>query len=321
MNIVFFGSGGFALKSLEALAGSPHKVILALTHPDRPKGRHLETQTPELKVLADKLGIPAYQPEDPNSQQSIDFLRQFPADLFVVVSYGHILKEALLALPKLYPLNIHASLLPKYRGSSPINWAIINGDKETGISIIRMDRFMDSGDILSRRDIRIEEDDNYETLKAKLEVLAARTIIEAIDLISEKKAVFLKQNSAQASFAPKLKKSDGLIHWEKEADCISRQIKGLVPWPGAFTYYQGRLIKLWQAKASTTAENTTVHPGEILETGKNGIMVACGKGSLVIQELQPESGKRLSAETFINGYRLAAGQNFGLTKISADLDI
>ncbi len=309
MNIIFFGSGEFALKSLEALAGSPHKVILTLTRPDRPKGRHLETQTPELKILADKLGIRTYQPQDPNSPESLDFLKQFPADLFVVVSYGHILKEALLGLPRLYPLNIHASLLPKYRGSSPINWAIINGDKETGISIIRMDRFMDSGDILSRKEIRIEEDDNYETLKAKLEVLAARTIIEAIDLISEKKAVFLKQNSAQASFAPKLKKSDGLIHWEKEADCISRQIKGLIPWPGAFTYYQGRRIKLWQAKAST-AENTTVHPGEILEIRKEGILVACGKGSLVIRELQPESGKRLSPEAFVNGYRLAVGQNF-----------
>lgn len=309
MNIIFFGSGEFALKSLEALAESTHKIILTVTQPDRPKGRHLKNQTPELKVLADKLGIRTYQPQDPNSPESLDFLKQFPAALFVVVSYGHILKEALLALPRLYPLNIHASLLPKYRGSSPINWAIINGDKETGISIIRMDRFMDSGDILSRKEIRIEEDDNYETLKAKLEVLAARTIIEAIDLISEKKAVFLKQNSAQASFAPKLKKSDGLIHWEKEADYISRQIKGLIPWPGAFTYYQGRRIKLWRGEASA-AGNTTVHPGEILEIKKEGIVVAAGRGALIIQELQPESGKRVLPEAFVNGYRLAVGQNF-----------
>jgi len=310
MNIIFFGSGGFALKSLEALAGSPHKVILALTQPDRPKGRHLETQAPEVKILADKLGIPTYQPQDPNSPESIDFLKQFSSDLFVVVSYGHILKEAALALPRLYPLNIHASLLPKYRGSSPINWAVINGDKETGISIIRIDRFMDSGDILLRRKIRIAEDDNSETLRAKLEALAARTIIEAIDLVSEGKAVFLKQDSSQASFAHKLKKSDGLIYWEKEAGSIVRQIKGLIPWPGAFTYYQGKLIKLWQAKASA-AENTTARAGEILEIKKEGILVACGRGALEIQELQPESGRRMNPEAFINGYRLSVGENFG----------
>ncbi len=311
MNIIFFGSGGFALKSLEALAGSPHKVVLALTQPDRPKGRHLGIQAAQVKILADKLGIPTYQPQDPNSPESIDFLKQFSADLFVVVSYGHILKEAALALPRLYPLNIHASLLPKYRGSSPINWAVINGDKETGISIIRMDRFMDSGDILLRRKIRIAEDDNSETLRAKLEVLAARTIIEAIDLVSEKKAVFLKQDPSQASFAPKLKKSDGLISWEKEAGSIVRQIKGLLPWPGAFTYYEGKLIKLWQAKAST-AENTTARPGEILEIKKEGILVACGRGgTLEINELQPESGRRMNPEAFINGYRLSVGKNFG----------
>lgn len=309
MNIIFFGSGEFALKSLEALAKSPHKILLAITQPDRPKGRHLETHPAEVKLLSDKLGIPSYQPQDPNSSESIAFLKQFPADLFLTVSYGHILKEELLGLPKLYPLNIHASLLPKYRGSSPINWAIINGDSQTGITIIKMDRFMDSGDILLQKKIVIEEKDNAQTLKAKLEILAGQAIIEAIDLIAQGKEVFIKQDLSQASPAPKLKKSDGLIHWEKDAGDIARQIKGLIPWPGAFTYYQGKLIKLWQAAAIETNAGQS-HPGEILEIKKEGIVVAAGRGALILQELQPESGKRVGPEAFVNGYRLAVGQNF-----------
>lgn len=304
MDIIFFGSGGFALHSLQALVEAKHKVNLVVTQPDKPKGRHLRYCPTEVKLKAQELNLNIYQPKNPNTPDAIETLKQTPADLFVVISYGHILQDSLLELPKLYPLNIHASLLPKYRGAAPIPWAIINGESRTGISIIRMNALMDCGDILLQKKLDIREDDSAKTLEERLGALAAHALLEAINLINEQKPKFTKQNDRDASFAPKLQKGHGLIDWHKDAVNIANLIRALVPWPGAFTSYQGKLIKIWKAKIF---EEGAGNPGEILKVNKKGFVVGCGKGAIEILELQLENGKCLTAQTFICGHKVIVG--------------
>lgn len=310
MNIVFFGSGKFAVKSLEALVNSKHKVNLVITQPDRPKGRHLKYLPTELKIKAQELRLPFQQPIEPNSQAVISMLAQMRPDLFIVISYGRILNERLLNIPRLYSLNIHGSLLPRYRGAAPINWAIMNGESQTGISIIKMSVQMDEGDILLQKKIDIKEDDNALILEEKLSGLAAISLIEAINLVEEGNAQFIKQNSKDVSFAPKLKKDDGLIDWQKDAMDIFNKIRGSVPWPTAFTFYKKKMIKIWSANVFDYEKNIG-KPGEILDIDKEGFMVGCGKGVLRIIELQLEGGRRLSANSFICGHKLVIGDKFG----------
>lgn len=310
MEIVFFGSGKFAVKSLEALVKSKHNVKLVITQPDKPKGRHLKELPTELKIKAQELGLTVHQPPKPNSQNVREMLKQPEADLFIVISYGHILGEQLLNIPRLYSLNIHGSLLPAYRGAAPINWAIINGEAHTGISIIRMNAEMDEGDILLQKKIDIRKDDNALILEEKMGILASDSLIEAINLIEQGKAQFIKQDSRYASSAPKLKKEDGLIDWHKDAVDIFNKIRGLVPWPTAFTFYKKKLLKIWSADVFDCEKNIG-RPGEIIDIDKQGFMVGCGKGVLRIIELQLEGGRRLSANSFICGHKLVIGDKFG----------
>ena len=307
MDIVFFGSGKFALKCLEALVNA-HKVKLVVTQPDRPKGRHLNLLPTEVKAKAQELKLNIYQPQNPNSEEGLSHLQQFSADLFIVIAYGHILKKSALSLPKLYPLNVHASLLPKYRGAAPINWAIINGEKESGISIIKMNETVDAGDLLLQKKLAIEQSDNAEIFEAKLEGLSALSLIEALDLITKGQAKFTKQDDALASFAPKLEKHHGLIEWDKNARDIVNQIRGLIPWPGAWTYYQGKTLKIYKAEVVDEGQK---NPGEILQADKRGIILAAGSGALKITELQVEGGKRLDPEAFLCGHKLAVGDRLG----------
>ena len=309
MDIVFFGSGKFALKCLEALVAAGHKVKLVVTQPDRPKGRHLNLLPTEVKVKAQELKLNLYQPQNPNSEEALGQLKQFGADLFIVIAYGHILKKSALSLPKLYPLNVHASLLPKYRGAAPINWAIINGEKESGISIIKMNETVDTGDLLLQKKLAIEQSDNAEILEAKLEELSALSLIEALDLIAKGQAKFTKQDDALASFAPKLEKHHGLIEWNKNAQDIVNQIRGLIPWPGAWTYYQGKILKIYKAEVVDGGPRNK--PGEVLQADKRGIRLAVGRGALKITELQIEGGKRLDPEAFLCGHKLAVGDRLG----------
>ena len=202
----------------------------------------------EVKAKAQELKLNIYQPQNPNSEEALGHLKQFGADLFIVIAYGHILKKSALSLPKLYSLNVHASVLPKYRGAAPINWAIINGEKESGISIIKMNETVDAGDLLLQKKLAITQNDSADILEAKLEELSALSLIEALDLIVKGQAKFTKQDDAGASFAPKLEKHHGLIEWDKNALDIVNQIRGLIPWPGAWTYYQGKILKILKAE-------------------------------------------------------------------------
>ncbi len=308
MDIVFFASGKFAVKILEELIGAGHKVSLVVTRPDMPKGRHLDFMPTEVKKRARELNLKVYQPQNPNSEEAICLIKSVPADLFVVVSYGHILKDALLQLPKLYPLNIHASLLPKYRGAAPINWAIVNGEKETGVSIIRMVERMDAGDILLQKKISISREDDAETVEEKLWALSAASLIEVINLIQAGRVEFTKQEEKDVSFAPKLEKGHGLIDWNKSSVEIANQINGLIPWPAAYTFYKGKLLKIWKTKVKNEGG---AGPGEIIEAGNGGLIIGTAKGALEVIELQLENGKRLGAEAFLCGHNMQAGEKLG----------
>lgn len=308
MKIIFFGSGEFAVKSIESLLNTGNRIELVVTQPDRPKGRHLELCPTRVKLLADKFKINIFQPENPNTKDSISFLKSYSPDIFIVISYGHILGRKLLEIPKLYPVNVHASLLPKYRGAAPINWAIINGEKQTGISIIRMNEKMDAGDIILDRKIDIDEDDDAISLEKKLSILAAEAIVEAVELINKGSNQFRRQDDSFATLAPKLKKGSGLIDWNECAESVLCKIRGLIPWPGAFTYYNGKLLKIWRARFN---ERNSKFPGEILELGNNKLVIGCGEGSIEIYELQFSSEKRLSVGQFVCGHKLDVGSKLG----------
>ncbi len=307
MNIIFFGSGVFAVKSLEALVESGHKISLVVTQPDKPKGRHLVLSPTEVKVRANQLGFSVYQPEGPHSSQALVRFKQAKPDLFVVISYGHILNKKVLGIPGLYPLNVHASLLPKYRGAAPINWAIVNGEKETGVTVIKMNEKMDKGDILLQKSIKIDEQDNAVTLEEKLSLLAALTIVEGVSLIEQKKARFIRQVDKDATIAPKLKKEDGKINWQDDCVDIYNRVRGFAPWPSAFTCFKGALLKIHRA----VVNKETGRAGEIIKVSKDAITVGCGNGSLDIIELQLANEKKMAVEAFICGHKVKVGDLLG----------
>jgi len=301
MKIIFFGSSDFAVPVLEALKDK-EEIILVVTQPDRKKGRSQKLTPTRVKAKSLELGIEAFQPEDVNSKETLAYLRKIKPDLFIVVSFGQILSKALLEISGLYSLNVHASLLPKYRGAAPINWAIANGEKETGITIIKMNEKMDEGDILLKEVVSIEKDEDAVTLSEKLSKKGAKVLLNSIDLIKGKKANFVKQDNTKATYAPKLKKEDGLIDWSQKATLIYNRIRAFVPWPVCFTYWDKKLLRIWKASPEERAVDSK--PGTILEADKRGILVAAGKGSLRIEELQLEGKRRMAAEEFTLGHKI-----------------
>lgn len=308
MNTVFFGSGRFAVKSLEALVAAGHKVNLIVTQPDKPKGRHLAIHPTEVRKRAEELKLKIIQPQNPNSQGTINTLKEIPADLYIVISYGHILKEPILQLPRLYALNVHASLLPQYRGAAPINWAIINGEAETGISIIKMTSRTDAGDILLQKKTAVMPADTSESLEERLAILAADTLLEALGLIEKKTVSFTAQDDTHASYAAKLKKEQGHINWNTHSGDVEKLIRGLYPWPCAYTYLKGKMIKIFKARALDYPESM---PGRVLAISKEKIVVGCKEGAVEIFELQPENGKRMSVLAFNLGHKLHPQDTFG----------
>lgn len=313
MNIVFFGTSEFAIPSFRELLDSGHKILTLVTQPDRKKGRNLKLSGPPAKVLALTKGIPIYQPDNVSSAESVNYLRKLNPDLFVVISFGQILKREVLSIPKFYAINLHGSLLPKYKGAAPTNWAIINGDKSSGVTIIRMNEKMDEGDIILKREVGVDSDDTNITLSEKLSELGAKALLEVIGSIeSGKKINFVKQDDNQATLAPKLKKEDGLIDWNEEAIKIYNKIRGLLPWPGAYTYYDGRILKILQAELTDDPiVGRMAQNGEVVDIVKDrGIVVRTGSGHLVIKYLQLEGKKILDADSFLRGHRIEKGYRF-----------
>lgn len=312
LRIVFMGTAELACASLEALAKSPEfNVVAVVTQPDKPKGRELKLQPSAVKALALQLNIPVLQPIKARAEEFVAKLRELNPDLIVVVAYGQILPQTILDVPRLGCLNVHTSLLPKHRGAAPIQWAILDGEKETGVTIMQMDAGLDTGDILAQTQTPILPNDNSQTLHDRLAKLGAELLLETIPGVAAGSILPRKQSEEGSSYARKISKEDGKLDWNEPAEKLWNKIRAFTPWPGAFTFHNidgnARLLKIWEAEVTG---NLSGEPGTILQADKHGIVVACGENALRILVLQREGGKRLSAREFLAGCRINAGEKF-----------
>ncbi|MEI6631439.1 MAG: methionyl-tRNA formyltransferase [bacterium] len=304
MNIVFFGSSQFALPSLKALIAAGYDIACVVTQPDKEKGRGLEISATKVKVESKVRKLEVYQPDNINTSSSVKFLKSLKPDLFIIIAYGQILSQEVLDIPKLLAINLHASLLPAYRGAAPINWAIIKGEKASGVTIMKVIKQMDAGPIMLQKKLAIEDSDTAVTLEEKLSKLGAEALLEALGEIASGTYKSVPQNNKDASLAPKLKKADGLIDWNKPAQDISNLVRGTLPWPGAYTHYKGKLLKIYDAKSIKASNYQGVkEPGTIADISKDGIAVVTGEGELLIKELQPEGKRRMTASEFLSGQK------------------
>ncbi len=304
MRLIFAGTPGFAAHALAALHSAGHEIVLVLAQPDRPAGRGLKLAPGAVKALAQERGLEVYQPAGLKDAQTQQRLRALGADLMVVAAYGLILPEPVLAIARLGAVNIHASLLPRWRGAAPIQRAILAGDARTGISIMQMDCGLDTGPILAAEAIPIAADDTSATLHDKLAELGARLIVSALSRLERGELRTQPQEDALASYAAKIAKTEAEIDWSEDAAVIERKIRAFNPQPGASTTIRKAALKIWRA-GTIAAEGA---PGTILAADRDGIVVACGSGALKVQELQRAGGKRLAAAQFLAGFHLAAGE-------------
>lgn len=305
LRTVFMGTAPFALPTLRSLADT-EEVIAVITQPDRPRGRGREVAPPPTKELAAVLGLQVLQPERVKDPSFVAQLEELRPDVIVVAAFGQILPPAVLDLPPVGCINVHPSLLPKYRGAAPINWAIINGESKTGVTTYFMDDGMDTGPILLVREIEIGADETAQELGEQLAVIGGEIAAETMQGLKEKNLQPIPQDEKGATYTPLLKKSDGLIHWEEEAGRIRNQIRGMLPWPVAFTWWQGKRMKLFRSRVG----DGTGAPGEITSVD-TGLEVACGTGSLYIEELQLEGGRKMGWDEFTRGHQLTVGEKLG----------
>jgi methionyl-tRNA formyltransferase len=310
LNLVFFGTADLACASLAALARSPDfRVAAVVTQPDRPKGRDLRLQPPPVKREALASRLPVLQPERARSPQFIAELKELRPDLIVVAAYGQILPGGILELPRFGCLNVHASLLPKYRGAAPIQWAILNDERETGITIMKMDAGLDTGDILTQERTPLEADDDAQSLHDRLARMGASLLIATLPDYLSGKIAPQKQPTEGVSYARKITKEDGRLDWARPARALWNQIRAFTPWPGAFTYLPQQvrqpMLKVWKAEVVSAPSG---QPGRILQADRSGITVGCGEQGLRLIEVQREGGRRLRAHDFLAGHVLRPGE-------------
>ncbi len=310
MKIVYMGTPDFSVGALEALIKAGHEVTAVVTQPDKAKGRSGQVQCSPVKECAVRHGIPVLQPFRIKTPEAVEELKRYEADVYVVAAFGQILSKQILEMPKFGCINIHASLLPKYRGAAPINQCIIDGEKETGVTIMQMDAGVDTGDILTQKKVIIEDKETAETLFGKLAQAGAELIVETLPLIENGGITPVKQDENLASHVKMMDKSMGKIDWTQDAACIERLVRGLNPWPSAYTFYQGKSVKIWSSDVVKDAENA-VQPGTIVAVAKDFFDVACGKGILRIYELQLEGKKRMDTKSFLLGNQWKAGMLLG----------
>lgn len=309
MNIVFFGSSNFAVPPLKALLSCRGSVSCVVTQPDKQKGRHLHFAGTAVKEAALASGVAIYQPDNVNNKEAAEFLKSLRPELFVVIAYGQILSQEILDIPKTIPINLHASLLPKYRGAAPINWAIIKGEKKTGVTIIKMTSRMDAGPVILQEESEITDEDTAVSLEGRLSDLGARLLRSVISSIEENNYKLKPQDEAGVTFAPKLKKKDGMIDWHKSAMDIRNLIRACERWPGAFTCYKGKLLKIYKAKVIPFSPKAlSPVAGMIEDVSRDGMVVCTGGGSLVIEELQIEGKRRMRVEEFTAGHKISVGE-------------
>jgi methionyl-tRNA formyltransferase len=309
MNIVFMGTPEFALPTLEKIQNSSLCILSVITQPDRPKGRGQKQVDSPIKKFALENNIPVLQPETVNTQEFIASLLKNRPDYIIVVAFGQILSEAFLKVPKQFCINLHSSLLPKYRGAAPINRAILNGETRSGVTTMIMDKGMDTGDILLVDEIPIEKNDNAQSLHDKLSEQGGELTLETLYRLQKNDLLPTSQNSNFASYAPKLKKEESLIDWKMDAENIFNKIRGLSPWPGTHTLYNGKRLAILKGKI-VPAESSD-RPGHVERITDTGIEVGTGKNRLKITELKPEGKKAMPVKSFLSGYKINRGDIFG----------
>ena len=309
MVVVFFGTPQFAVPTLRRLLDSTHSVAGVITQPDRPRGRGQKITHAPVKSLALERGIPVYQPDRLKPAEVADTLRRWGADLGIVAAYGRIIPEHLLTIPRLGMINVHASLLPKYRGAAPVHRAVINGDSQTGVTIMRVVKELDAGGMFAKVTRPIGLDETSDVVESALADMGAQLLVTIVEQLASGNAREEPQDETQATYAPRLTKEEGLIDWTRSASDINNRVRGLYPWPHAYTFFKGtRLIVLRSAAADTGASATS--PGTILRATSEAIHVATGDGELAILEVQPEGRRAMRAHDFLLGHRLATGETF-----------
>jgi methionyl-tRNA formyltransferase len=308
LRIIFMGTPDFATSNLQALINGPDDVVAIVTQPDRPKGRGKHLTPPPVKLLAESVDIPVLQPAKIRTEEFLNGLLSYQPDLVVVTAYGRILPPSLLELAPMGCINVHGSLLPLHRGAAPIQWSVIKGDKEVGVTIIRMDEGMDTGDILLKASISSAPDETAGTLFDKLAQLGNETLLKAIQGLKGGTIAPTPQDHSIATEAPMLKKTDGLIEWSKNAGELESLIRGLDPWPSAFCFLDGKRLRLFRPEV--VYKDNDAQPGSLLRADKRGLLIACGKDTLLIKEIQPEGKKRMTVEAFLCGCSLEPGTLF-----------
>ena len=308
MRLVYMGTPDIAVPALEALIEAGHDVAAVVTQPDRAQGRHKELVPPPVKAAALAHNIPVLQPEKASAPDFIEELRKYEPELIIVMAYGQILKKTLLELPPLGCINIHASLLPKYRGAAPISAVILAGEEKTGVTTMYMDEGLDTGDMLLKEVVDIADDETAQSLETKIAAIGGSLIVKTLDSLQAGTLVREKQNDKEATYVKMIRKEEGQIDWTASAVDIERRIRAFYPWPGTYTWHNGGRIKIYAADVMGIAGS--VPAGTVVSAAGGRIIVACGEGALSITSLQSEGKKRMDAADFLRGYRLSAGDRF-----------
>ncbi len=307
--IIFMGTPDFAVPTLEALIQGPDEIIAVVTQPDRPRGRSKKPAAPPVKELAQRCGIDLHQPASIKSSEFLHILKNYDADIIVVAAYGRILPEAIINLPRHGCINVHGSLLPRHRGAAPIQWSIIKGDPEVGVTIMQMDKGMDTGDILMKAAIVPDPDETAGSLFPKIAALGSHTLMDTLDMLAQGGLAMIRQDDKLATNAPMLRKEDGLIDWNREAHKIHCLIRGLDPWPTAYSFLDNRKFQLFMPEV--VHMSSTRQPGTLLRADREGLLIAAGGSALLIKEIKMEGKKRLPVADFLNGFALEPGSIFG----------
>lgn len=308
MKIIFMGTPDFSVGTLEALIKAGHEILLAVSQPDKPRGRGKSMQFPPVKEAALEHGIEVYQPKRIRDLECVEYLKSYQPDIIVVVAFGQILPKEILELPKYGCVNVHASLLPKYRGAAPIQWAVINGEAVTGVTTMRMDEGLDTGDMILKEEVVLEKEETGGSLFERLAQTGAELCVKTLAEIEAGRAVYTPQDHGAATHTAMIKKQLGEIDWNKPAEELERLIRGLNPWPSAYTSLNGKTLKIW--KASVLEKETGKNPGT-LEADKKTIAVQTGRGMLQLEEIQLEGKKRMNTDAFLRGITLESGMILG----------
>jgi methionyl-tRNA formyltransferase len=305
MKVIFMGTPDFAVGTLEAIVKAGHEVVLAVTQPDKPKGRSKSMQFPAVKEAALSLGIEVYQPRRVREPECVEYLRTFQPDIIIVAAFGQILTKEILDMPKYGCVNVHASLLPKYRGAAPIQWAVINGDQVTGVTTMRMDAGIDTGDMIDQVEIELASDETGGSLFDRLSIAGAKLCVETMKHIEEGTAVYTKQSEEDAICTTMIHKQLGKINWNLPAVAIERLIRGLNPWPSAYTQLDGKTLKIWQADVEDGGDGSKA--GCVIKASGEEFWIQTGNGILSLREIQLEGKKRMAVADFLRGYKILEG--------------